>query len=152
MSDLSHWRRTELDKLKQDMDELFDTMVRDFCSPVDLRLLRCEPDVRVVIEQDAVIVTAHAPGLDPSSLKVTVSGRRLSIAGERVEKHQGEGGTAFSRQAFSSVVHLSRPVRTDGVTARYSGGALRIVLPRARRNGLIEVRVDENQHERGSHE
>jgi len=47
---------------------------------LDLRLLRCEPDVRVVNERDAIIVSAHVPGLDPRSIKVSVTGDRLAIA------------------------------------------------------------------------
>ena len=54
MSNLHLWHRAELGKLKQDMEELFDSFVRDFCSPLDLRLLRCEPDVRVRSEERRV--------------------------------------------------------------------------------------------------
>jgi HSP20 family protein len=152
MSNLSHWHRAELGKLKQDMDELFDCLVRDFCSPVDLRLLYCEPEVRVVNEEDAVVVTARAPGLDPSTLKVSMVGRLLSISGERIEEYRVGAGMGIARQGFSSSVRLSCPVRADRVTARYADGVLRIVLPRARRDDLVEVRVDEHQHEGGSHE
>ena len=83
MSDLHLWHRTELGKLKQDMEELFDSFVRDFCSPMDLRLLRHEPDVRVLNEKDAVIVSAHVPGLDPQSIKVSITGHQLSRSEER---------------------------------------------------------------------
>jgi HSP20 family protein len=152
MSNLSHWHRAELGKLKNDMDELFDCLVRDFCSPVDLRLLRCEPDLRVVSEKDVVVVTARAPGLDPATIRVTMAGRRLSISGDKVEEFRNGAGMGIARQGFFSSVLLSCPVRADQITARYVGGVLRIVLPKSRRTDAIEVHVDENHHERGSHE
>ncbi len=152
MSSLGLWHRAELGKLKKDMDELFDTLVRDFCSPVDLRLLRCEPDVRVVSEADAVVVTAHVPCLDPTTLKVTVSDRRMTVTGEKVETFEGQGSLGVSRQSFASTVRLSCPVQADQVSVRYVDGRLRIVLPRVRPGGSVRVNVDKSKHEEGTHE
>lgn len=150
MSDLHLWHRTELGKLKQDMEELFDSFVRDFCSPMDLRLLRCEPNVHVVNEKDAIVVSAHAPGLDPRSIKVSVTGDRLSIAGEKVEEVRDGQGLSISRHGFSSTVRLSAPVQTDQVRATYAGGVLRIVLPRCK--GCTSVQVSTEEPEEGRHE
>ncbi|MGE4441106.1 MAG: Hsp20/alpha crystallin family protein [Desulfomicrobium sp.] len=150
MSDLHLWHRTELGKLKQDMEELLDSFVRDFCSPMDLRLLRCEPDIRVVNEKDAILVSAHVPGLDPRSIKVSVTGRRLTIAAEKVEEIRGGQGLSISRQGFSSTVRLTSPVWSDQVRASYSGGVLRIVLPKCK--GCTSVRVSTEEREEGSNE
>lgn len=152
MSDLHLWHRTELGKLRQDMEELFDSLVRDFCSPLDLRLLRCEPDVRVVSEGDAIVVTALVPNLDPRSIKVSVSGNRLAISGERVEEDRGEGSLYISRQGFASSVRLSSAVDADHVTASYAGGMLRIVLPRLAGRTSVRMRAKEHNNERGRHE
>ena len=152
MSDLHMWHRAELGKLKQDMEELFDSFVRDFCSPLDLRLLRCEPDVRVVSEKDAFVVTALVPNLDPRSIRVSIVGNRLTIAGEKVEEHGGEQIRSISRQGFSSAIRLSSPVLTERVSASYSGGLLRIVLPKCTDCAPVRVIVDEHEHERGSNE
>jgi HSP20 family protein len=150
MSDLHLWHRAELGKLRQDMEELFDSFVRDFCSPMDLRLLRCDPDVRVVNEKDAILVSAHVPGLDPRSIKVSVTGNRLTIAAEKVEQVRDGQAFSISRHGFSSTVRLSGPVQTDQVRATYSGGVLRIVLPRCK--DCTSVQVSTEEHERGSNE
>lgn len=152
MSDLHLWHRTELGKLKQDMEELFDSFVRDFCSPMDLRLLRCEPDVRVLTEAEAIVVTAHVPNLDPGTLKVSVTGNRLSISGEKVEESGDEKSLSISRQGFSSTVRLPSPVDPEHVTATYAGGVLRIVLPKCANCTPVRVRLDENNPERGRNE
>ena len=152
MSDLHMWHRAELGKLKQDMEELFDSFVRDFCSPLDLRLLRCEPDVRVVSEEEALVVTAYVPSLDPRSIKVSVSGNRLSISGEKVEEHRDEQVRSISRHGFSSSIRLPVPVQTERVSASYAGGRLRIVLPKCQDCTLVQVHVDEHEHERGRNE
>jgi HSP20 family protein len=150
MSDLHLWHRTELGKLKQDMEELFDSFVRDFCSPMDLRLLRREPDVRVLNEKDAVIVSAHVPGLDPQSIKVSITGHQLSLAGEKIEEVRDGRGVSISHQGFSSSVRLPAPVQTDLVRASYSGGVLRVVLPKCK--DCTPVQVSTEEHERGRNE
>ena len=152
MSDLHLWHRAELGKLKEDMEELFDSFVRDFCSPLDLRLLSCEPDVRVVSEEDAILVTVHIPNLDPRSIKVSVSGNRLSIAGEKVEKRKDEQSQTISRHGFSSTIRLTSPVHAERVSASYAEGVLRIVLPKCADCTLVPVRMGEHNHERGSNE
>lgn len=152
MSDLHLWHRAELGKLRQDMEELFDSFVRDFCSPVDLRLLRCEPDVRVMTEGDAVIVTAQVPNLDPGSIKVIVSGNRLSISGERVEESRDARSLSISRQGFSSSVRLPSPVDPGKVTASYVGGMLKIVLPKCPTCTPVQVSAEEHNNERGGNE
>lgn len=152
MSDLHLWHRAELGKLRQDMEELFDSLVRDFCSPLDLRLLRCEPDVRVVNEGDTIVVTAHVPNLDPGSVKVTVAGSRLFISGERMEEDRDERSLYISRQGFASSVRLSSPVDAEHVIASYAGGMLRIVLPRLADRRSVRVRANGHNNERGRHE
>jgi HSP20 family protein len=152
MSDLHLWHRAELGKLRQDMEELFDSFVRDFCSPVDLRLLRCEPEVRVTIEGDSVIVTAQVPNLDPGSIKVTVSGSRLSISGEKVEENRGAQSLIISRQGFASTVRLPAPVDPGKVSASYAGGMLKIVLPKCPTCTPVQVSAEEHNNERGGNE
>lgn len=152
MSDLHVWHRAELGKLRQDMEELFDSLVRDFCSPQDLRLLRCEPDVRVSSEGDVIVVTAHVPNLDPGTVKVSVAGNRLFLSGEKVEEERDERSLYISRQGFASSVRLPSPVDADHVIARYADGMLRIVLPRLAGRKPVRVRADEHNNERGRHE
>ena len=152
MSDLHLWHRAELGKLRQDMEELFDSFVRDFCSPFDLRLLRCEPDVRVVTEGEDIVVTAHVPNLDPGTIRVVVSGGRLSISGEKVEESRGEGSLSISRKGFASTVRLPGPVDAARVTASYAGGMLRIVLPKCAACTPVPVRAEEHNNERGGNE
>ena len=117
---------------------------------MDLRLLRCEPDVRVVNEKSAILVSVHVPGLDPRSIKVSVTGNRLTIAAEKVEEIREGQVLSVSRHGFSSTVRLNAPVHTDQVRATYSGGVLRIVLPRCK--GCTSVQVSTEEPERGSNE
>lgn len=152
MSNLNLWHRMELKRLKQDMDALFDSLISDFCSPIDLRLLHRAPQLQVTNEPEAVVIAANMPGLDPDSLKIILSGRRLVVSGERVEEIEDVNGLSIHRQNFSSSVYLSCPVHVDRVKARYVGGILRIVLPKIKAVSAVRVVVDKTNHEEGNHE
>ena len=152
MSNLNLWQRTELKRLKQDMDALFDSLVSDFCSPIDLRLLQRAPQLQARQDSEAVLVTANLPDLDPNSLTISLTGRALTVSGEKVEEIEGAGDLSLRRQSFSSTVYLSCPVHVDRVKARYVSGILRIVLPRIKAVSAVRVVVDKANHEEGTHE
>lgn len=128
MSDLHLWHRNELNKLRRDMAELFDCLVRDFCNPFDMRMLRETPELRVEAGTDVIVVTARVPRLDPSSLRLSVQGRRLFISGEKIDAD--EGLRVVSRHSFSSTVILPCPVDMDRAEAGFDNGLLRIRLPK----------------------
>ena len=135
MSDLRLWHRHELNKLRQDMQDLFDCLVRDFCNSFDVRMLPEDPVLRVEAEGDKIVITASIPKLDPATLKLSAQGNRLFLFGEKV--NADEQGNSTARHSFSSTVHLPCPVDMKQVEAHFDGGMLRIYLPRC----TISVRV-----------
>ncbi len=128
MSDLRLWHRDELNKLRQDMQDLFDCLVRDFCNSFDVRMLPEDPVLRVEAEGDKIVITASVPNLDPATLKLSVQGNRLFLFGEKVDAD--EQGNSITRHSFSSTVHLPCPVDMEQVEAHFDDGMLRIYLPR----------------------
>ncbi len=128
MSDLRLWHRDELNKLRQDMQDLFDCLVRDFCNSFDMRMLREDPVLRVEAEGDKIVITASVPNLDPATLKLSAQGNRLFLFGEKVDAD--ERGGRVTQHSFSSTVHLPCPVDMEQVEARFDDGMLRIYLPR----------------------
>lgn len=127
MSDLRLWHRGELNKLRRDMQDLFDCLVRDFCGPFDLWMLRQEPVLGMETEGDTIVITAHIPQLDPATLKLSVQDDRLYIFGENVVVDELEA--RITRHSFSSMVLLPCSVNMEQAEARFDDGMLRISLP-----------------------
>lgn len=152
MSNLHLWHRTEIGKLKKDMDDLFDSLVRDFCSPANPCSLRHEMDVHVVSTEDAFVVTVCIQNLDPETLEISVSENILRIFAQRLETIRGVDGLGISRQQFAQSVSLVSPVRVDQVSARYSNGMLRILLPKATGTVPVIIRAAEHKLKGGIHE
>lgn len=92
------------------------------------------PALDVIEEDDAVIVKADVPGLDPKDIDISISGQNLTIKGEKAEEKEEEGKNYHRSErrygAFTRTVSLPTNVDADKIRAEYSKGVLKIVLPK----------------------
>jgi HSP20 family protein len=80
---------------------------------------------------DEFIVEVDVPGMDPTSLDVTVERNMLSISGERPARH-GDAELVLCERPharFSRQLYLGENLETEGVKADYENGVLRITIP-----------------------
>jgi HSP20 family protein len=87
-------------------------------------------------DRDYVYVEALAPGIDPGSLDLAVTGNMLTIAGEKRRHPDDIKPEAFHRSEraagkFVRTVELPIEVDTDQIKAEYKHGLLRVTLPKA---------------------
>jgi HSP20 family protein len=81
---------------------------------------------------DAIIVTASVPGVDPENVDITVEGDTLTIRGEipaRLENVDYVYAERF-HGSFSRTLKLNVPVDVDNIEATFEGGILTLVLPK----------------------
>ncbi|WP_433801303.1 Hsp20/alpha crystallin family protein [Actinomycetospora sp. CA-084318] len=85
------------------------------------------PAADVVRDGDDAVVRVELPGVDVASdVTVEVVDRRLSIAGERREEHDGEGFRESRRGSFRRSFALPQHVTADAVSASYDAGVLTV--------------------------
>lgn len=93
------------------------------------------PALNVWSNDEAAILTAELPGVDPEKVDINVVKNLVTIEGEReaesagddVERHRTERGSG----RFSRNVRLPFEVENIQVTAGYKHGVLTVTLPRA---------------------
>ena len=92
------------------------------------------PLMNVSQDRDNFYVRSEIPGIDPKNLEVAVTGRSLTVAGERkfeeeepkVNYHRRERQTGkFRRQ-----INLPSDLDADQVKAQYRHGILMVVIPK----------------------
>lgn len=121
------WR--DLDRLHREVNRLFHESSRS--AP------RAEqrPICNVWTGQEAALVRAEVPGVDPASLDVSVTGNTLTIRGERASLELGENDSVHRRErptgAFVRAIDLPFQVDSSQVEATCDRGVLSIRLPRA---------------------
>jgi HSP20 family protein len=107
------------------------------------------PALNVGSTENALEIYAFAPGIDASSLEVSVDKGLLTIAGERpADTPQGDESTSVYAQerftgGFRRVVSLPEDVDASRVEAAYRDGVLRIVLPKREQSKPRRITVNQ---------
>lgn len=145
----------EMERMREEIDRILgDDRLPSWTYPFSRisflpgRAARAYPLLNVGDDSENVYVDALAPGVDPNSLKVSVAGGLLTIAGEKLPLpknvrpdsiHRGER----SAGQFARSLSLPADVDPDKVEASYKNGLLKIVLPKAEaaRPRQIQVKV-----------
>lgn len=102
------------------------------------------PPVDIVETDGQLLVKAEVPGIAARDLDVSVSGRTLSISGQKAESHESrQGGVCQSERTFGAFrrnIELPESVDPETVTAECEHGLLTITM--ARRSGMKPRHVE----------
>ena len=125
----------DFSRLQDRLDELFG----DGPEPSSIRAVARHgafPVLKVGSRQEATEIYAFAPGLDPSTIDVSVEKGLLTISGNRATSPEADNKEqiAYARErfagAFRRVVSLPEDADTSKVEASYRHGVLKLVVPR----------------------
>ena len=141
----------EMDALRREMDRVF----RDWgylstplfrAAFLPGRAARNYPMINLNEDKDAFYVEALAPGVEPSSLEVTVVHNTLTISGEKKPAGADANPEAFHRAEraagkFVRTVDLPKEVDDKRISADYKNGLLLITLPKAEKAKPKQITV-----------
>lgn len=149
MAALNPWQT--LESLRRELDRVFDeTGMRNepFFRTAFLpgRAARRYPLINLYEDKDALYLEALAPGVDPSTLDLSVLGNTLSITGEKRRVAGDIRPEAFHRSERATgkfVRHIQLPVEVDEskVGADYKDGLLLVTLPKAEKAKPKQIAV-----------
>ena len=92
------------------------------------------PLINICEDDGAFYAECEMPGIDLGAVDLEVSGRKLTIKGERKLEPPTDGVTHHQRERrhgeFHRVVHLPAEVDSSKVEADYKDGILRVTLPK----------------------
>jgi HSP20 family protein len=140
---LQPWHPFE--RLRQDMDRLFDAFEGGFASPffrssfdVDPFWRRdtwvVAPAVNVTESDKAYEVTAELPGMDEKSIEVNLANGGLTIKGEKQEQREEKEKDYHVQErhfgSFERFFQVPAGVDSDKVTATFKNGVLTVTLPK----------------------
>jgi HSP20 family protein len=92
------------------------------------------PALDVKLTDDALIVKAALPGVEPDKVETTIAGDRLVVSGTYAEEHEAEEEgylrRELSRGEFSRSITLPHGLRTTDAEATFDNGLLTLRIPR----------------------
>ena len=138
----------EFDAVRREMNGLLRSFDRALQTPAADAAV---PPLNLHEAEDAVILTAELPGLDPANVEVSVKADEVTVAGAWPKEEAPTGGNGGGhwlrrerpRGSFTRTVRLPFAPPADGVEAEFSRGVLTLVLnkPAEKQPRRIEVKA-----------
>jgi HSP20 family protein len=132
--------------LRRRLDDFFEDWTQDLHAPSILR-----PRLEISEGENDVTVTAELPGVEQKNVEVSLSGRQLSIKGEKRtekdEKKEDAGGRVYhcserSYGAFHRSVALPFDADPASVTATFRDGVLTVTAPKPAETGARTTKIE----------
>lgn len=146
MSELTLWKKQEMDKLRRDLERVFRKIGSDFGVPVSWMQAAEPVSIELSETENTVELKAELPGMKPENIDVSVTEGSLTLKGEFREEHVEESDRyqRFERQSrtFSRTVTLPCRIVPDDVKATYKDGVLRVVLPKCKPQKPREITIE----------
>ena len=148
MSELILWKDEEMNKLRRDIDRLFDRCWSEFGVCRFLGEVSEGFSTQLTETEESLIFRAELKGVNPENLDVSITNDAfLTIKGEKIVVSAEEGGY-YHRvkrrfRSFSRTFRLPCRVRVGEIKAIYKQGILDIVMPKwkPQRRRAIKVKV-----------
>jgi HSP20 family protein len=111
----------------------FDRIFREFGNLANQRGSSLDLAVDVYADGNTLVAEMNMPGLKAEDIDVQVENNHLHITGTREEvaekKEKNHYAKEIRRGSFERLIPLPEHVDTEGVTATYKDGVLKVTMP-----------------------
>lgn len=137
----------ELARIQERINSLFEQAMlpSDYDDPEGGLPGTWAPAVDVIETEDAYLLYAELPGVRREDIQLQVRDRRLELSGRRQTLGENRNFLRMERSygPFRRTFELGAPVDTDGITAGFEQGILKIQVPK-RAGGAVKVPLKED--------
>ncbi|MDQ7784140.1 MAG: Hsp20/alpha crystallin family protein [Desulfomonilaceae bacterium] len=104
------------------------------------------PAIDISETDDEIVVKGEIPGIDPKDMDISLTGRVLSIKGEKKEeKEEKQEGTYRKERRFGSFSRsftVPSEIREDKIEAKFDNGVLTIRLPKKETAKKTSIKIE----------
>ena len=145
MPGLIVWKNQEINKLRKDMDRLFDRVWCEFCAPPAPGAVRMSPSLDLTETEDALVLKAEIPGINPEDLEISITEDILTIRGEMQQELTDDNENFYRTEkrygSFTRTVQLPCRVEVDDIEATYKKEILTIQMPKCKPEETRQVKI-----------
>ncbi len=146
MSELSLWKKQELDKLRKDLDFLFRRFRRGFGVPRTLLETAESFSTELSETEEMLVLSTDLPGIKPEDIEISVTEDTLNLKAEArkesVDEEEDYQRIEKQYRSFSRSISLPCRILAEEVKATYRDNILRIELPKCKPKKARGVIVD----------
>jgi len=136
-------RGSELTRLHNEMDDLFDSFFRGLDRP--FFGYKAWPAIDIAEQENEILVNAEVPGCKADDIDISVHGNNLTISGEKKlseeKKEKGYYHVESSYGSFRRELTLPADVDATKIDAVCKNGVLSIKLPKAETARTVKIKV-----------
>jgi HSP20 family protein len=105
-----------------------------------------KPGVDIREDKNSIVLEADLPGVKPEDFKLSIENHRLTLSGERKFEKESKDKNFHrverSYGNFTRTFTLPSTVNVDEAKAEFSGGVLRITLPKREEAKAREIKIE----------
>ncbi len=143
--ELVPWKPFEFDRLRKEMDQLWDSFFEGRPGKRAKEEGRWLPSLDVAETKGDLVVKAELPGMDPKDIDISLNEGVLTIRGEKKqEKEEKEEGYHLIERSYGSFVRsvrLPKDVQSNKIEASFKNGVLKVILPKSEEAKKKEVKI-----------
>jgi HSP20 family protein len=130
--------RRQMETMHREMDRMFEDMTnvpaRKSFFPQEWARELLMPEIDETEDDKAFHISVELPGMDEKDVDITLSGRMLTIRGEKKADEKEEGKDYYRRErtygSFRRTLQIPGDVDESKIEASFKKGVLRVELPR----------------------
>ena len=146
MSELTLWKKQELDKLRKDLDLQFRRFRRGFGVPRTLLEAAESFSTEFSETEDTLVLSTDLPGIKPEDIEISVTEDTLNLKAETredsVDTDENYQRVEKRSRSFSRSISLPCRIIAEEVKATFKDNVLRIELPKCKPKKARGVVVD----------
>ena len=131
---------------QRDLDRLFRDAFSSQLGETELSTRSWAPPVDIYETEDAIVLKAELPGVDPKDVDVRVEDNTLYLKGERKfekeVKEQNYHRVERSYGSFARSFSLPNSISTDKVKAEFKDGMLTLTMPKREEAKPKTIKID----------
>jgi len=134
MTELILWMDKEINRMRKDMDHLFNRCWPDIGADLLMGGVSGDISLETFQTEEALTIKAVLPGVDPEDLEISVTDEKLTIKGCKKETSVEISGyyqrVKRKLSSFCRTVPLPSRARIEKIKATFDKGILNIVVPK----------------------
>jgi len=146
MPGLIVWKTQYINRLKRDMDRMFDTMWGEFAPSQSPRIRERMPFIDLTETKNNLILKAEVPGVGPDDIEIDITDKILTIKGEArreiIEEEENSHRIERSYGSFSRSIQLPCRVIIDDIKAVFKNGILKITMPKCSPETARKIKIE----------
>jgi len=146
MPGLIVWKTQYINRLKRDMDRMFDTMWGEFAPSLSPRIRERTPFIDLTETKSNLILKAEVPGVGPDDIEIDITDKILTIKGEArreiIEEEENSHRIERSYGSFSRSIQLPCRVIIDDIKAVFKNGILKITMPKCSPETARKIKIE----------